>query len=120
MKTFDSISPSDCLDKFCFVEVSDLVASAIAGGVALVSVEATAQAYGPSTYTYTGANTRLTDLDGRASIAMGWDTAVAIGDSTSANVSVFATGDKTIQQTQTLSFNGMTVSSGFVTAIDYP
>jgi hypothetical protein len=120
MTNFDSISPADRLGKFEFVEVSDATASSFVGGLALVGVEATAEAYGPSTYAMGSAVTRSKSF-GPVSIAFGGGTAVAIGDRPSANVNVFSVGDKTIEYTQTYSFNkNMSVARGFVIAIDYP
>ena len=124
MKSSDSFSPLNCSDKLLFVDIPDLVASSIVGGLALAGVQATAVAYGASTYTLTNAMTQARPLGRNGSIAFGWGNALAIGTSTSANVSVFGVGDKVIQRTQTHTFNNgtteSTVSTGFVIAIDHP
>lgn len=118
MKNFNSSAQSVRPDKFQFVEVSDINASSIAGGVALASVDATADAYGASSYAYTNATTRSIATK-HMSIAFGGGTALAIGDRPAANVSVYGEGDKVIQLTRTYSFNkNMAVSRGFVIAID--
>jgi hypothetical protein len=119
MKIFDSISPSDRPDKCLFVEISDLVAADIAGGGALASVEATAIAYGGSTYAGTNATTQARSFQ-KVSIAWGWGSAVAVGDYTAANVQVYGVGDKVIQQSQTYNFANRTVATGYVFAIGYP
>jgi hypothetical protein len=119
MTTFNPISQSGRPDKFGFVEIPDVTASSIVGGIALVGVDATADATGDFTYAYTNATTRAI-ANKHVSIAFGQGTAIAIGDNTSANVSVYGKGDKVIQNTYTYSLNkGMTVSRGFVLAIDY-
>jgi ABC-type uncharacterized transport system permease subunit len=121
MKDFNLISQLDDLDQFSVVEIPDLIASSIVGGSALVYVEATAEAYGASTYTRTNARTQVRQIGRNGSIAIGRGTAVAIGDYTSANVSVFGVGDKVIEKTWTRSFsNETTVSRGFVIVIDRP
>ena len=124
MKDFDLICQLDCLDKSSVIEIPDLIASSIVGGLALAGVQATAVAYGASTYTLTNAMTQARPLGRNGSIAFGWGNALAIGTSTSANVSVFGVGDKVIQRTQTHTFNNgtteSTVSTGFVIAIDHP
>jgi hypothetical protein len=119
MTTFNPISPSGLPDKFGFVEIPDVTASSIVGGIALVGVDAIAEATGDSTYAYTNAMTQAM-ANQYVSIAFGYGTAIAIGDNASANVSVYGRGDKVIQHTYTYSFDrGMTVSNGFVLAIDY-
>jgi hypothetical protein len=106
------------LDKFAFVELTDVTASSIAGG-ALVGVDATADAYGDATAAYTNATTRSL-ANKYVSIAIGQGTAMAFGDNPSANVDVYGVGDKVIQTTQTYNpTKNIKVASGFVVAIDY-
>jgi ABC-type uncharacterized transport system permease subunit len=121
MKNFNLTLQLDGLDQFSAIEIPDLIASSIVGGSALVYVEATAEAYGASTYTRTNARTNIRAIGRNGSIAFGRGTAIAIGDYSSASVSVFGVGDKVIEKTQTRSFdNGTTVSRGFVIVIDRP
>jgi hypothetical protein len=117
-KIFNSISLADCPDNLFFTEIPDLDASAIAGG-ALASVDAVALAYGPSTYAFTDANTRSTNYNGKFSVAVGSGIAIATGDKTFTNVSVFGSGDKVFQQTKSYNFNNTKISTGYVFAIDY-
>ncbi len=124
MKNAGSLSQLNYSDKSLFVDIPDFVASSIVGGLALAGVQAAAVAYGTSTYTRTNAITQARPFGQSGSIAFGWGTAMAIGTSASANVSVVGVGDKVIQRTQTHTFNNgtteSTVSAGFVIAIDHP
>lgn len=120
MKDINSIAQVGCLADFLCVDVSDLTASAIAGGLALAGVEATASASGSSTYTATNARTYAKQIGQHVSIAFGRGRAVAIGDNAVAKVNVYGVGDKVIQRTQTTNLdNGKIFSNGFVVAIDY-
>lgn len=124
MKNSDSSPQLNCREKLLFVDIPDLVASSIIGGLALAGVQATAVAYGTSTYTRTNAVTQARPFGQNGSIAFGWGNAMAIGTSASTNVSVVGVGDQVIQRTQTHTFNNgttqSTVSFGFVIAIDRP
>lgn len=117
-KIFNSISSADRPDNLFFTEIPDVDASAIAGG-ALASVDAVALAYGPSTYAFTDAKTKSTAYGGKVSIAVGSGFAIATGNKTFTNVSVFGSGDKVFQQTKTYDFNDTKISTGYVVAIDY-
>lgn len=117
-KIFNSLSPADCPDNLFFTEIPDLDAAAIAGG-ASASVDAVALAYGPSTYAFTDARTRSTAYNPKVSIAVGSGLAIATGNQTFTNVSVFGTGDKVFKQSKTYDFNNTKISTGYVVAIDY-
>ncbi len=121
----DLIAPVDCSADYsadcCCVDVSDLAAASIAGGLALAGVEATASASGAATYTGTNARTYAKQLSRHVSIAFGRGNAVAIGNNAAANVNVYGVGDKVIQQTYnwgTDDGNAM-FARGYVVAIDY-
>lgn len=124
MKNPDSFLQFNCREKLLFVDIPDLVASSIVGGLALAGVQATGVAYGASTYARTNATTQARPFGQTGSIAFGWGNALAIGDSSSANVSVVGAGNRVIQRTQSYTFNNGTttsaVSVGFVIAIDHP
>ena len=122
MKISNSIEQSEDVDKFCFVEISDLEASAVGGG-ALVGVVATAYASGGDlTVAWTDVTTTAKMLASGGSIAKGKGIAIAIGDYQFAYVAVYGEGDKVIERIKTHYFpkKNMTVTKGFVIAIDYP
>jgi hypothetical protein len=93
----------------------------IAGGVG-VGVDAYAFATGDSTYTLTNTDARARLLPSGVGIARGRGFAVAIGDNPTAEVSVYGEGDRVIGRTKTHYFpnRNMTISRGFVIAIDLP
>ncbi len=117
-KIFNSIAPADRPDNLFFTEIPDVNAAAIAGG-ASASVDALALAYGPSTYAFTDAKTRSTAYNPKVSFAVGSGIAIATGDQTFTNVSVFGTGDKVFKQSKTYDFNNTKISTGYVVAVDY-
>lgn len=121
MKTSDSSCRAEPPDSFFFVEVSDLVASAIGGG-ALVAVVADASAFGTSSLAIAATTTTAKELPSGSSIAKGKGIAVAIGQDPLANVDVFGVGDKVVEHTQVHYFKNrdLTVAKGFVIAIDHP
>jgi hypothetical protein len=115
----NSIALVDCSADCLCLDVSDLAASSIAGGLALAGVEAIASASGSSSYAGTNARTYAKQLSRHISIAFGRGNAVAIGDHATANVNVYGEGDKVIQRTYTRGDDGAMYSRGFVVAIDY-
>jgi hypothetical protein len=118
MKDCDSpIALTGELANLGFCTVTDTAASAIAGGRASASVGAIATAYGPSTYTFTQAETFAAGLP-HFSIAVGEGEALAIGKNSFANVQVAGTGDKVLQFTGTYKVADVAVSVGAVLAID--
>jgi hypothetical protein len=119
MKSVDESCREEPLDGFFCVEISDLVASSLAGG-ALAGVTANAYAFGNSTLAGTNTNTSARQLAGGGSIAFGRGTATAIGNNPSSNVSVFGAGDVVVGYTSTYSTQKKSVSTGFVLAVDFP
>ena len=127
MNSVNASCRESTLDSFFCVEISDLVASSIAGG-AVVGVNATAYAFGNSSLAWTNTKTTATQFGNGGSIAMGWGTAIASGNNPAANVSVFGAGNAVLAYTSTTSSftkknssqNNLAVSTGFILAIDYP
>jgi hypothetical protein len=126
MNSVDASCRKCTLDSFFCVEISDLVASSVAGG-AVVGVNATANAFGNSSLAWTNTKTTAKQFGNGGSIAMGWGTAVASGYNPAASVSVFGVGNAVLAYTSTTSSftkknssqNNLVVSTGFVLAIDY-
>ena len=102
-------------------EVADLVAASISGG-AIVGVVAQAVAFGDLTGTISTTSTSAKSMPSGGSIAKGRGLAIAIGDNSVATVDVFGSGDKTIEHIHSHYFanKNMTVTKGFVIAIDHP
>lgn len=120
-----NISDSSCRlagrDNLLWVEVADLVAASISGG-AIVGVVAEAVAFGNLTWAVTTTLTSAKSMPSGGSIAKGMGLAIAIGDNPLATVDVFGSGDKTIEHIHSHYFanKNMTVTKGFVIAIDHP
>jgi hypothetical protein len=125
MNSVNTICRKSTLDSFFCVEISDLVASAVAGG-AVAGVNATAYASGNSSLAWTNTKTTARQFGNGGSIALGWGTAVASGNNPSASVSVFGIGTTVLAYTSTTSSfkqrnsaqNNLVVSTGFVLAVN--
>jgi hypothetical protein len=91
-------------------------------GKAGVLVDAFAFSTGISTYTLANTHGTARMLPSGVSIARGRGFAVAIGDDPVAGVSVYGEGDIVVGKTKTRYFpnRNMTVSRGFVIAIEKP
>ena len=102
--------------------LENIQASRLIVGGASVGVEAYASATGDSTLAVTETEAQAKELPSGGSIARGTGTATAIGDDTTASVSVYGEGDIVIGKTQTKEFENkdMTVAKGFVIAVDTP
>jgi hypothetical protein len=119
MKSVDKSYRKEPLDGFLFVDISDVVASAIVGG-AVAGVAATAAASGNSALAWTNTSTTATQFPWGGSIAQGYGSAVAIGNNPSSNVNVFGSGDIVLTATSTYSTKKKSVSTGYVFALDFP
>ena len=114
-------------DSFFFVEISDLVASAVVGG-ALAGATATAYAFGDASLALTNTKTIARQFANGGSIAMGWGTAVASGNNPVANVSVVGAGNGVLAYTTTTNlsttrnsaYTNVAISTGFILAFDSP
>lgn len=114
-------------DGFFFVEISDLVASAVVGG-ALAGVNATAYAFGDPSLALTNTRTTARQFGSGGSIAMGWGTALASGNNPVANVSVVGAGNGVLAYTTTTNLSttrnsastNLAMSTGFILAFDSP
>ena len=112
---------------FFFVEISDLAASSVVGG-ALAGVNATAYASGTPSLALTRTHTTARQFACGGSLAMGWGTAVAIGNNPVTNVSVFGAGNVVVGHTTTTNSSTQTnythtnlsVSTGSIFVFDYP
>ena len=114
-------------DSFFCVEVSDLVASSVAGG-ALAGATANAYASGNPSFAWTNTKTNAQQFGNGGSISMGWGAAVASGNNPMTNVSVFGEGNSVLAYTSTTNSsttrnsyqNNLSVSTGFIIAVNYP
>ena len=119
-------SRRECTSDFFWVEVADLAASSVAGG-ALAGATATAAASGDPSFTWANTKTNAQPFGSGGSISMGWGTAVASGNNPMTNVSVFGEGNSVLAYTSTTNSsttrnsaqNNLSVSTGFVVAVNY-
>ncbi|WAL60506.1 hypothetical protein [Thermocoleostomius sinensis] len=93
----------------------------IAGEVGVV-VDAYASATGIPSHTLTDTNATVRLLPSGVGIARGRGFAVAVGEDSTAGVTVYGEGDRVIGRTKSHYFpnRDMTISRGFVIAIDLP
>jgi hypothetical protein len=119
-------SRRECATDSFGVEVSDLMASSVAGG-ALAGAIATAAATGNPSFAWTNTKTNAQQFGNGGSIAIGWGTAVASGNNPMTNVSVFGEGNSVLAYTSTTNSsttrnsyqNNLSVSTGFVVTVNY-
>ena len=127
MSSVDASCKECTSDSFFFVEISDLVASAVVGG-ALAGVNATAYAFGDPSLALTNTRTTARQFANGGSIAMGWGTALASGNNPVANVSVVGAGNGVLAYTTTTNLSttrnsastNLAMSTGFILAFDSP